>query len=254
MVMTQQEALFNYTLRLGDCSIILAQRLCEWTSKGPFLEEDLALTNIALDIFGRGKSLLEYAGRIEGKGRNEDTLAFFRSDRQFTNYLICEQDNGDYAKTMVRQALVDSFDLLLYTELTKSKDETLAGIAAKSIKEITYHKRHSFSWIDRFGNGTEESHTRAQNALNDLWRFTGEFFEVDDSDSLLVKEGIAADVTTFKSKWENEVKALFDKANLAVPEDAFMQTGGRKGIHTEHLAYLLAEMQSLPRMYPAAKW
>lgn len=252
--MTTQEALFKYTLRLGDCSIILAQRLCEWTSRGPFLEEDLALTNIALDIFGRGKSLLEYAGRVEGKGRNEDKLAFFRNDRQYTNYLICELENGDYAKTMVRQSLIDTFDLLLYTELTKSKDETLAGIAAKSVKEITYHKRHSHSWIDRFGNGTEESHTRAQNAFNELWRFTGELFESDEADELLVKEGIAVDVKSLHTKWEKEMKALFDKAHLQIPETAFMQTGGRKGIHTEHLAYLLAEMQALPRMHPDAKW
>lgn len=252
--MTTQEALFKYTLRLGDCSIILAQRLCEWTSKGPFLEEDLALTNIALDIFGRGKSLFEYAARIENKGRNEDHLAFHRTDRQFTNNLICEQDNGDYAKTMIRQAMIDCFDLMLYTELSKSKDETLAGIAAKSIKEITYHKRHSFSWVDRFGNGTEESHERAQKALNELWRFTGEFFEVEDADELLIKEGIAVDVKSFQAKWEEEIKGLFLKANLTLPENVFMQTGGRKGIHTEHLAYLLAEMQALPRMYPDAKW
>ncbi|MBA3662614.1 MAG: phenylacetate-CoA oxygenase subunit PaaC [Bacteroidetes bacterium] len=252
--MTTQEALFNYTLRLGDCSIILAQRLCEWTSKGPFLEEDLALTNIALDIFGRGKSLLEYAGRVEGKGRNEDHLAFFRTDRQFKNYLICEQENGDYAKTMVRQCMIDAFDLLLYTELSKSKDETLAGISAKSVKEITYHKRHSFSWVNRFGNGTEESKTRAQTALNELWRFTGELFEVEEPDEILIKEGVAVDVKSFYSKWENEVKNLFEKANLTIPEIVFMQTGGRKGLHTEHLAYLLAEMQALPRMYPDAKW
>jgi ring-1,2-phenylacetyl-CoA epoxidase subunit PaaC len=252
--MTKQKALFNYTLRLGDNSIILAQRLCEWTSKGPFLEEDLALTNIALDIFGRGKSLLEYAARVEGKGRTEDALAFFRTDRQFTNNLICEQDNGDYAKTMVRQVMIDCFDLMLYTELAKSKDETLSGIAAKSIKEITYHKRHSFSWVDRFGNGTEESRTRAQNALNELWRFTGEFFETDESEQLLLKEGISVDVKNFKEKWEKEILALFEKAHLTIPENTFMQTGGRKGIHTEHLAYLLAEMQALPRMYPDAKW
>lgn len=252
--MTKQEALFKYSLRLGDSSIILAQRLCEWTSKGPFLEEDLALTNIALDIFGRGKNLLEYAARVEGKGRTEDTLAFFRTDRQYTNYLICEQDNGDYAKTMLRQALVDAFDYLLYSELTKSNDEILAGIAAKSIKEITYHKRHSFSWVDRFGNGTEESHTRLQNALNELWRFTGEFFEVEEADEILMKENIAVDVTSFRQKWESELTALFEKANITVPETVFMQTGGRKGIHTEHLAYLLVEMQALPRMYPDAKW
>lgn len=247
-------ALFNYTLRLGDASIVLAQRLCDWTGKGPFLEEDLALTNIALDIFGRGKHLLEYAARIENKGRNEDTLAFFRTDREFTNYLICELQNGDYAKTMLRQALVDAFDLLYYTELAKSKDETLAGIAAKSIKEISYHKRHSFSWVNRFGNGTEESHARAQAALNELWRFTGEFFERTLEEDALVAEGIAVDVTAIFPKWETEVKNLFALSNLQLPETTFMQTGGRKGIHTEHLAYLLAEMQALPRTYPDAKW
>jgi ring-1,2-phenylacetyl-CoA epoxidase subunit PaaC len=252
--MTKQEALFKYTLRLGDCSIILAQRLCEWTSKGPFLEEDLALTNIALDIFGRGKSLLEYAGRVEGKGRNEDALAFFRNDRQYTNHLICEQENGDYAKTMVRQAMIDCFDLMYYTALTKSKDETLAGIAAKSVKEITYHKRHSFSWVDRFGNGTEESLTRAQDALNELWRYTGEFFETDEAEQLLLKEGISVDAGALKGAWEKEMMSLFEKANLVIPENTFMQTGGRKGLHTEHLAFLLAEMQALPRMYPDAKW
>jgi ring-1,2-phenylacetyl-CoA epoxidase subunit PaaC len=252
--MTKQEALFNYTLRLGDCSIILAQRLTEWTGKGPFLEEDLALTNVALDIFGRGKSMLEYAARIENKGRNEDSLAFLRNDRQFFNYLICEQENGDYAKTIIRQSLVDCFDLMLYTGLSKSKDETIAGIAAKSVKEITYHKRHSFSWVERFGLGTDESNTRAQNALNELWRFTGEFFEMQEIDEMLLKEGISIDLKALQPKWESEMKNLFEKSNLKIPENAFMQTGGRKGIHTEHLAYILAEMQALPRMYPDAKW
>jgi ring-1,2-phenylacetyl-CoA epoxidase subunit PaaC len=252
--MTQQEALFTYTLRLGDNSIVLAQRLCEWTGIGPFLEEDLALTNIALDIFGQGKNLLEYAGRVEGKGRNEDALAFLRNDRQYLNWLICEQENGDYAKTILRQAFVDAFDLLLYTELCKSKDETLAAIAAKSIKEITYHKRHSFSWVERFGMGTEESAKRIQFALNELWRFTGEFFETDEADEMIIKAGIGPDIKTLQAKWETEVKALLEKSNLKFPENTFMQTGGRKGIHTEQLAYLLNEMQSLPRMYPDAKW
>jgi ring-1,2-phenylacetyl-CoA epoxidase subunit PaaC len=252
--MTQQEALFTYTLRLGDNSIVLAQRLCEWTGIGPFLEEDLALTNIALDIFGQGKNLLEYAGRIEGKGRNEDALTFFRNDRQYLNWLICEQENGDYAKTILRQAFVDAFDLLLYTELCKSKDETIAAIAAKSVKEITYHKRHSFSWVERFGTGTEESAKRIQFALNELWRFTGEFFETDEADEMIIQAGIGPDVKTLQMKWETEVKALLERSNLKIPENTFMQTGGRKGIHTEQLAYLLTEMQSLPRMYPDAKW
>jgi ring-1,2-phenylacetyl-CoA epoxidase subunit PaaC len=154
------EALFKYTLRLGDTSLILGQRLSEWTGHGPFLEEDLALTNIALDIIGRAKNLLEYAAQLEGKGRTEDDLAFLRSDREYFNALITEQPNGDYARTIMRQALIDCFDLMFYTELSRSKDQTLAGIAAKSIKEISYHKRHSFSWVIRFGNGTEESMSR----------------------------------------------------------------------------------------------
>lgn len=247
-------ALFNYTLRLADSSLVLAQRLCEWTSVGPFLEEDLALTNIALDIFGRARHLYEYAARLENKGRSEDDLAFLRNDRDYLNCLICEQPNGDYAQTMIRQAMVDCFDLYYYTELAKSKDETLAGIAAKSIKEITYHKRHSFSWVMRFGNGTDESHTRAQNALNELWRFTGEWFERTEDEDNLVNQSIAVDVTAIHPKWEKEITELFTQANLSIPSKVFMQTGGRKGLHTEHLAYLLLEMQALPRMLPNAKW
>lgn len=252
--MTSQEALFNYSLRLGDTSIILAQRLCEWTGHGPFLEEDLALTNIALDIFGRGKALLEYAAKVEGKGRTEDDLAFFRNDREFYNALITELPNGDYAKTIVRQAMIDCFDLAFYTALANSKDETLAGIASKSIKEITYHKRHSFSWVNRFGNGTEESFNRLQQGLNEIWAFTGELFEMNETDEILIKEGIAVDLNTLKADWEKEINQLLTKANLVVPETPFMQKGSRKGLHTEHLSYILAEMQSLPRMHPTAKW
>ena len=252
--MTHNEALFNYSLRLGDTSLILAQRLTEWTGHGPFLEEDLALTNIALDILGRGKSLLEYAAKAEGKGRTEDDLAFLRNDREYFNALITEQPNGDYAKTIVRQALIDCFDLLFYTALSKSKDETLAGIAAKSIKEISYHKRHSFSWVIRFGNGTEESMSRLQKGFEETWPFTGELFEMNETDQVLLKEGIAVNLDELKPLWEKEVMELLAKANLQVPESVFMQRGSRKGLHTEHLSYILAEMQSLPRMHPGAKW
>lgn len=252
--MNSQEALFNYSLRLGDTSLILAQRLSEWTGHGPFLEEDLALTNIALDILGRGKSLLEYAARVEGKGRTDDDLAFFRNDREYFNALITEQPNGDYAKTIVRQALIDCFDLLFYKELAKSKDETLAGIAAKSIKEISYHKRHSFSWVIRFGNGTEESMNRLQKGFEEIWAFTGELFEMNETDQVLLKEGIAVNLDELKPLWEKEIIELVAKANLQVPEPVFMQKGSRKGLHTEHLSYILAEMQSLPRMHPGAKW
>ena len=252
--MNSQEALFNYTLRLGDTSLILAQRLTEWTGHGPFLEEDLALTNIALDILGRGKNLLEYAAKIEDKGRTEDDLAFLRNDREYFNALITEQPNGDYAKTIVRQALIDCFDLLFYTALSKSSDATLAGIAAKSIKEITYHKRHSFSWVIRFGNGTEESMTRLQKGFNETWPFTGELFEMTEADELLLKENVAVDLNTLKPVWEKEIMELLSKANITLPETVFMQKGSRKGLHTEHLSYILAEMQSLPRMHPGAKW
>jgi ring-1,2-phenylacetyl-CoA epoxidase subunit PaaC len=252
--MTSQEALFNYTLRLGDTSLILAQRLSEWTGHGPFLEEDLALTNIALDIFGRGKSLLEYAAKLEGKGRTEDDLAFFRNDREYFNALITEQPNGDYAKTIIRQAIIDCFDLLFYTELANCKDATLAGISAKSIKEITYHKRHSFSWVNRFGNGTEESFTRLQNGLNEIWPYVAELFEMNDVDAVLIAEGIAVDLNTIKTVWEKEIHQLFTKANLVLPEGTYAQTGSRKALHSEHLSYILAEMQSIPRMHPNAKW
>ena len=252
--MTSQEALYNYTLRLGDTSLILAQRLSEWTGHGPFLEEDLALTNIALDIFGRGKSLLEYAARLVGKGRTEDDLAFFRNDREYFNALITEQPNGDYAKTIIRQAIIDCFDLLFYAELVKVKDTTLAGIAEKSLKEIAYHKRHSFSWVNRFGNGTEESLTRLQNGLNEIWPFAGELFEMNEVDAVLLKEGIAVDLNVLKPIWEKEVTQLFAKANLTIPEGSYAHTGSRRALHSEHLSYILAEMQSIPRMHPNAKW
>lgn len=252
--MTVNDALFQYTLRLGDTNLILGQRLSEWTGHGPFLEEDLALTNIALDITGAAKSLLEYAAQIEAKDRTADDLAYFRNDRQFYNLQITEQPNGDYAKTIVRQAIMDCFDFYFYQELAKSKDETLAGIAQKSIKEVTYHLRHTSSWVERFGDGTEESHMKAQTAVDELWQYTGELFEMNEVDEILIKEGIAVDLNDIKSKWEKHMDGLLAKSTLKKPETVFMQTGSRKGIHTEHLAYILAEMQALPRMYPDAKW
>ncbi len=252
--MNKQEALFNYTIRLADNSLILSQRLSEWTSQGPFLEEDLALTNIALDILGQANSLLEYAAKIEGKGRTSDDLAFFRNEREFYNTLLVEQANGDYAKTILRQCLIDNFDLLFYAELAKSSDETLAAIAAKSLKEITYHVRHTSSWVDRFGNGTEESHMRLQKALNELWRFTDELFEMNEVDSVLLKDKIAVDLAGLKPVWKKQIDTLFEKANLKLPETTFMQRGSRDAKHTEQLGYILAEMQYLPRMHPTAKW
>ncbi len=252
--MTTQEALFKYTLRLGDSSLILSHRLSEWTSKGPFLEEDLALTNIALDILGQAKSLLEYAAKVEDKGRTEDSFAYFRGEREFYNNLICEQPNGDYAKTIVRQFFVDTFDIYFYEALSKSKDETLAGIAAKSLKEIQYHLRHSSSWVKRFGDGTEESHDRAQDAINDLWSFTNEMFDMDEVDAILIKEGIAVDLNAVKEKWTKHVIEVIDESTLSLPETQFSIRGGKNGVHSEHLGRLLAEMQYLARMHPDATW
>jgi ring-1,2-phenylacetyl-CoA epoxidase subunit PaaC len=246
--------LFKYTLRLGDNALVLGQRLSEWTGHGPFLEEDLALTNIALDTFGTANSFLTYAAQVEGKGRTEDALAYFRNDREFLNVLLVEQSNGDYAKTIIRQVFIDAFNLLFYKELAKSKDETLAGIAQKAIKEVTYHYRHTSSWVVRFGDGTQESHQKAQNAVNELWRFTGELFEMDEIEESLLKDGIAVNTKLLKTAWEKQITELFTKATLTIPENPFMQTGGRNGVHTEHLGFLLAEMQSLPRMLPDAKW
>ena len=252
--MDLKTALFNYTLRLGDTNLILGQRLSEWTGHGPFLEEDLALTNIALDITGAAKSFLEYAASVENKGRTEDDLAYFRNDRQFFNVQLTELPNGDYARTIVRQVFMDCFDFYFYQELSKSKDETLAGIAQKSIKEVTYHLRHSSSWVERFGDGTNESHIKAQTALNELWQFTDELFEMNEVDEVLIKEGISVDLSIVKTKWDQYITELLNKSTLSKPENVFMQTGSRKGVHTEHLGYILAEMQALPRMYPNAKW
>lgn len=252
--MNSKEALFHYCLRLGDTSLILAQRNAEWCGHGPFLEEDLALTNIALDLLGQANSILKYAAQIEGKGRTEDDLAFFRGEREYYNHLITEVPNGDYGKTILRQFLCDAFDFCFYSELVKSKDITLAAIAAKSIKEITYHLRHTSSWIERLGNGTEESHTRMQNALEELWRFTGEMFEMNEVDKILIKEGIAVDLNSIKLKWESKVKEILEHSTLKIPDDVFMQRGSRDAKHTEYLGYILAEMQSLPRALPDAKW
>ena len=213
--MDLKEALFNYTLRLGDTNLILAQRLSEWTGHGPFLEEDLALTNIALDITGTAKSLLEYAASIENKGRSADDLAYFRNDRQFYNAQITEQPNGDYAKTIARQAIMDCFDYYFYTELAKSKDETLAGIAQKSIKEVTYHLRHTSSWLERFGDGTQESHNKAQTAINQLWQYTGELFEMNEVDEILIREDIAVDLNLVKVKLEKHMTDLLAKCTFA---------------------------------------
>ena len=252
--MTLQEAKFEYLLRLGDSSLIIGHRLSEWCGHGPILEEDIALINIALDFVGNATSLLEYAGKVEGKGRNEDDLAFMRGEREYRNLLITEQPNGDYGNTIARQFLFDAHMFFLYEELKNSKDETIAAIAVKSHKEITYHLRHTSQWMLRLGDGTAESHTRLQNAVNELWMFTSELFEMDEVDAILIKEGIVPDLTKVKAAWEKQVHEVFAEATLTVPETKFKQKGSKEGKHSEHLGFLLAEMQYVHRSFPDAKW
>ncbi len=249
-----EKQLFNYLLRLADSSLIIGHRLSEWCGHGPVLEEDIALTNISLDFVGRANSLYEYAGKVEGKGRTEDDLAYLRTEREFFNNLLVEQPNGDYAQTILRQYLTDVFEIHFYEALAKSKDETLAGIAAKSLKEIQYHLRHSSSWMLRLGDGTDESNNRLQYALNEIYRFTGSLFEMDENDTVLIASGIAPDLSTIQQQWQKDVDAMLEKAMLKKPEKVWMQKGNLQGRHTEHLGYILAEMQSVHRAYPGVKW
>lgn len=252
--MTKQEAIYKYTLRLGDDALILGHRLSELCSRGPILEEDLALTNISLDLIGRTQALFIYAASLEGKGKTEDDLAYRRSENNYSNHLITEQPNGDFAHTIARQLFISSFEYLFYSELEKSKDETLSAIAKKTNKEIKYHMQHASDWTIRLGDGTNESHKRMQNAINDLWMFTGELFEMDETDAQLLPEGISVDLIPLKTHWNNYIKTVLTEATLKVPEDGYMQTGSRKGIHTENLGHILSEMQYLQRAYPDAKW
>jgi ring-1,2-phenylacetyl-CoA epoxidase subunit PaaC len=252
--MTKQEALFHYILRAGDDSLILGQRLSEWCGVGPVLEEDIALTNIALDLIGQATSLLAYAGEIEGKGRNEDKLAFVRYEIEYKNLLLVEQPNGDFGVTMARQFLFDVYHYYFFKALLQSTDSQLAAIAEKSLKEVTYHLKHSSEWIIRLGDGTSESHERIQTAIDDLWRLTGELFFMDQVDEIMIAEGIGVDLNTIKPLWHDHVQTIFDRATLTKPQDGVMYMGGRKGTHTEHMGYILAEMQYMQRAYPNMEW
>ena len=252
--MTNQEALYNYCLRLGDDALILGHRLSELCSKAAFIEEDLALTNISLDMIGRAESLLKYAGEVEGKGNSSDDIVYRSAEINYQNHLLVEQDNGDFAHTITRQLFQSSFEYFLFSELEKSKDSTLAGIASKSIKEIKYHLQHATDWTIRLGDGTDESKQRMQKAINDLWMYTGELFEMDEVENTLLKSGIIADFIPIKSQWQNKIQAVLTEATLKMPEDGYMQTGGRKGVHSEKLGHILSEMQYLQRAYPDAKW
>lgn len=252
--MTQEQALFNYALRLGDNALIRSCRLSEWCSNAPMLEEDLALTNFALDMIGRAQLLLGYAGQVEGRGRTDDDLAYKRPERSFRNVLITELPNGDFAFTITRELLLSTFEYYYFSALAGSTDSTLSSIAAKTLKEVKYHMAHSTDWALRLGDGTEESHVRMQKALDELWPFTGELFETDDVEASLSAALNLPDAAAIKQKWEAHVADVLSQATLKAPVHTFSQTGGRTGVHTEYMGHILAEMQFLQHAYPDAKW
>ena len=246
--------LFQYLLRLGDDRLVLGHRLSEWCGHGPILEEDIALANIALDLIGQATLMLKLAGQVEGKGRSEDDLAYFRDAVDYRNLQIVELPKGDYAYTLVRGFFFDVFSYHVLEQLQSSRNSELAGIAAKGFKEVRYHVRHSSEWVVRFGDGTRESHDRTQKAVDELWRFTGEMFEADDVDRAMASEGIGADLEAIKPKWEGVVRDVFNRATLVIPADPPAMTGGRRGRHTEFLGKMLSEMQIVARSHPGAQW
>ncbi|GJM32349.1 MAG: phenylacetic acid degradation protein [Saprospiraceae bacterium] len=251
---SEKELLFEYLLRLGDNALIMGHRLSEWCGHGPILEQDIALTNIALDLVGQSRSWLTYAGEVEGKGRSEDDLAYLRDAWDFRNVLLVEQQNGDWAVTIVRQFLFDVFNYYLHKELLYSKDKQIAAIAEKSLKEITYHLRYSSEWMIRLGDGTEVSRQKMQDALQLLWTYHGELLKADDVDATLARLGIGADLSKIKPHYDKKVEEILAAATLSKPAEEWMQKGGKQGQHSEHLGYILTELQFLQRAYPNATW
>ena len=244
----------NYILHLADNTLILGQRNSEWTGHGPELEQDIALINISLDLIGQARNFYQYAAKLIGNDATEDTLAYLRDAHDFKNCLLVELPNGDWGKTILRQFLFSTYQFFLYQELQQSNDAELRAIAEKSLKEVTYHLRWSSEWVIRLGDGTEESHLRMTNAIDELWMFTGELFELTDYEMKTALQNIGVDVSLIKKTWILKVEQIFSKAALRVPENVWMQSGGKKGTHSEHLARLLAEMQFLQRAYPNNIW
>lgn len=253
--LNHKKAFLTYLLRLADDRLILGQRMSEWCGHGPVLEEDLAMANIALDLIGHATALYEYAAEIEGEGHDEDHFAFFRDDRDFTNLQLCELPKGDFAYTMARMFLFSSYSYFLYERLKEAQDEQFSGMISKHLKEIKYHLRHTREWILRLGDGTEESHRRIQEAIDELWMYTGEFFYTDEIDDKVISESLGADPNSFKDEWKKLVEEILTEATIDVPDwEQYMMTGSRKGIHTEHLGHMLAQMQFLRRSHPEAVW
>ena len=246
--------LFEYLLRLGDDRLVLGHRLSEWCGHGPILEEDIALANVSLDLIGEATLLLKLAGEIEGASRNEDALAYFRDAIDYRNALLVELPKGDFGFTVMRQFLFSVFSVHQMDALRSSANADLAGIAAKALKEARYHVRHAGQWVVTLGDGTEESHSRIQHSLDDLWRYTGELFIADDVDRAVADAKLGVDPSTLESAWRADVDSVLSRATLTVPDVKYMQRGGRQGKHTEHLGHMLSEMQIVARSHPGASW
>ncbi len=252
--MSSDNPTVDFLLRLGDNALVLGQRLSAWCGKGPILEEDIALANVALDLLGQARLWLAYAGEVEGRGRDEDALAFGRDGHEFLNVLLVEQPNGSYADTLGRQFYFDTWHYYLLRELARSGDDRVAAIAAKALKEATYHAERSADWVIRLGDGTEESHRRMQAALEDLWMYTGELFSMDAVDRAMVERRIGCDLALLREPWLAHVRQTLSEATLTMPNGDWFQEGGKRGVHTERLGYLLAEMQFVQRAYPGCQW
>lgn len=249
-----ETAKYELCLRLGDSALIIGHRLSEWCGHAPILEEDIALTNVALDFVGLSRNILSYAAILQNEGKTEDDLAYLRDVVLYRNALITEQPNGDFAVTMVRQFFYDVFSFCFYHELCNSNDLILKGIAEKAVKEIDYHLRHSTEWMYRLGDGTAESHKKTQDAVDELWMFTGDMFDIDQNYILLQENNMVPDMNKIKERWLLKVNNVLEAATLNVPQSTYMQSGSLKGFHTEHLGFLLAEMQHLQRSYPNSTW
>ena len=255
-------SLIDYTLHLADSALILGHRNSEWTGHGPILEQDIAISNIALDLIGQARNFYQYAAQLTGNGNiTEDTLAYLRDGWDFKNCLLVEQPNGDWAQTILRQFFFSAYQFYFYQQLQHSSDTQLSAIAEKSLKEVTYHLKWSAEWVIRLGDGTEESNKRMQQALENLWRYTGELMIPSEYEMQLLEQNISVDLSEIKKSWEKKVKDIFEEATLLVPPEktekgdaVWMQTGGKTGSHTEHLGYVLAEMQFLQRAYPGSEW
>lgn len=248
------DALFEFLLRLGDDHLILGHRVSEWCGHAPMLEEDLSMPNMALDLIGQARALYTYAGEVEGKGRDEDAIAYLRRENEYKNLLLVERPNTDFAYTMIRHFYYANFMELFWTKVQNSSNAMLSAIASKAIKEITYHVRHTSQWIIRLGDGTQESHRRTQEAVDVLYVYTGEMFEDDMVSTVLADAGIIPKLSDLKGEWDERVSQLFNIATLSVPEVAWPRSGGRNGHHGEEMGYLLAELQYMQRAYPGMQW